>query len=327
MDVLGELGHADISVAWVVSLLNSGTWLFASMFPNDVQDLVYSSSNANIASVLHPRKCVVKDVPGGKLIEHGVWGFNSGVYQAGWDLLGIPLTDADGEVVDFGLALIPIEHVKILGDWDTIGVRGSGSSTVEVRNFFVPHRHIASLGQAGMGNFAAEHGPDDYHFRRPLGPSVVLLACTILGGCDAALELFEKKVHGRAIQHSHYGNAAMAAPIHLIIGEASAKIDAAKLIARDIMCRWEEAARRRDIGEAELVVMRRNSGLVVKLAWEAVDQLAEGSGASMMVSSNLLNRIWRDVRTASLHAAHLPATMYEKYGRMVCGLKDEAGFG
>ena len=328
MDVLGELGRGDISTAWAVSLINSSIWLFATMFPEKVQNEVFSSANPRIASVLHARKCIVKDVPGGKLIEHGVWGFNSGVYHVGWDLLGIPLTDEKGAVVDQGLALLPISDVTILGDWDTIGVRGSGSSSVEVKNVFVPSERICSMSAAVAGRVAVRHAPEDYHYRRSLDASVVLLSVTVLGGCDAALELFTSKLPGRAIQHSHYRDSSQAAPIHLVLGEASAKIAAAKLLSRDILVRWDEAARTgRKLEQMELVEMRRNAGLVATLAWEGVDLLAEASGASMMTSKNMLNRIWRDVRTASLHAAHLPATMFEKYGRLVCGIKDAEGFG
>jgi 3-hydroxy-9,10-secoandrosta-1,3,5(10)-triene-9,17-dione monooxygenase len=85
------------------------------------------------------------------------------------------------------------------------------------------------------------------------------------------------------------------------VKKASAKIDAAKFLAREILVRWTEAAREgRKLEHAEIAAMRRNAGLVARLTWEGVDQLAEASGASMMSSKNLLNRIWRDVRTASL---------------------------
>jgi hypothetical protein len=32
------------------------------------------------------------------------------------------------------------------------------------------------------------------------------------------------------------------------------------------------------------------------------------------------NRIWRDARVAGLHATLVPSTVYELYGRLMCGL-------
>ena len=328
MDVLVELGRGDISAAWTVNILNCGAWFLTVMFPEHVQDQVYASANPRVANVLHPRKATIRNVPGGKLIEHGVWGFNSGVMHAGWDLLGIPITDEDGAVVDHALALLPISDVRILDDWDTIGVRGSGSSTVEVRDVFVPEERYYSLSKTMAGDVPFVFDDGEFQYRQSFEASVVLLSITVLGGCDAAIELFMDKVGRRGIQHSHYAQAAAAPPVHLAIGEATAKIQAAKLLAKDVLTRMDSAARAgRSLTHQENVELRRNGGLVAKLAWEGVDLLAEASGASMMVSGNLLNRIWRDVRTGSLHAAHLPATMFENYGRMVCGVENTPAVG
>ena len=106
-------------------------------------------------SVLSSRKARVRSVQSGYIIDEGTWSFNSGVYHANWDLLGIPLVDSAGNVVDQGLAAIPIEQVQILNDWDTIGLRGSGSSSVAVRNLFVPAERVASIQAAITGRYAS----------------------------------------------------------------------------------------------------------------------------------------------------------------------------
>jgi len=46
-----------------------------------------------------PRKAVVRKVKGGFHIDEGLWGFNSGVYHANLDMLGIPVVDDDGKVI------------------------------------------------------------------------------------------------------------------------------------------------------------------------------------------------------------------------------------
>jgi hypothetical protein len=54
-------------------------------------------------------------IPVGEVLEH-----------AQWDMLGFPVQDKTGGY--FVFALLPKSDVQMLDDWNTIGVRGSGSS-------------------------------------------------------------------------------------------------------------------------------------------------------------------------------------------------------
>jgi alkylation response protein AidB-like acyl-CoA dehydrogenase len=320
MDVIVELGRADVSVAWTVNLINTNAWMVGWIFPEFLQDKVFNSPNPRGSCVLNPQRCIVRDAPGGKLVEYGIWRFNSGIYHAGWDIVTIPLTDDSGNVVDTGLALVPISDVKILDDWDTIGVRGSGSSTVELHNVFIPTDHIVPLSHGAGGSTVHPYEDELYHL--PFHAATIILELPMLGGCEAALDIFMSKVHGRPILHSRYPDSAMAPCTHLALGEATAKIDAAKLLAKSTFTYIHDKVHNRSpFVPEDFLRMRRDAGLTSMLAWQGVDLLAEAAGASMMSSSHPLNRIWRDVRTGSLHAAQHPSSVFEAYGRGLCGLE------
>jgi 3-hydroxy-9,10-secoandrosta-1,3,5(10)-triene-9,17-dione monooxygenase len=66
--------------------------------------------------------------------------------------------------------------------------------------------------------------------------------------------------------------------------------------------------------------IRRDTGFASRLIWEGVDILAGASGGSFAGVAHPLNRIWRDARVAGLHATLVPSTVYELYGRLMCGL-------
>ena len=66
--------------------------------------------------------------------------------------------------------------------------------------------------------------------------------------------------------------------------------------------------------------IRRDTGFASRLIWEGIDILAGASGGSFASVSHPLNRIWHDARVASLHATLVPSTVFELYGRMICGL-------
>ena len=67
--------------------------------------------------------------------------------------------------------------------------------------------------------------------------------------------------------------------------------------------------------------IRRDTGFASRLVWEGIDLLAGACGGSFASVAHPINRIWHDVRVASLHASLVPSTVFELYGRMMCGLE------
>lgn len=150
VEVITAIGRGDGGVAGGASLINSCN-MFAAYFPRPVADEIVAKAGTCLSGVPMPRKAKTRKVEGGILIEEGIWRFNSGVYVADWDLSGIPVVNEAGQVVDHCMAAVPIKRVNILQDWDTIGVRDSGSSSVSVENVFVPDSHLLSVPKVASG--------------------------------------------------------------------------------------------------------------------------------------------------------------------------------
>ncbi|MFJ2690173.1 acyl-CoA dehydrogenase family protein [Pseudomonas sp. NPDC087336] len=322
LDVVTELGRGDASVAWVTALTNVTNWCAASFFGEEAAKEVFCADKpARVVGVLSPRKAVVKKVEGGYLIEEGMWGFNSGVYHATWDMLGIPLVDEHGKVLDQGAALIPIEQVQILNDWNVIGISGSGSSSVSVTNVFVPESRIASVSQAIEGNYASTHLDGESLYRVACMPMLaIILAFPALGLGVAALETFLETLPRRGIQYSWYSKQADAPVTHLVVGQTSAKIDAARaILERHAEAIDASAASGVYMDYLERAKVRRDVGYAETLIWEAVDMLASASGGSLASATNPMTKIWQDARVASLHGIVNPSLNFETYGRLLCG--------
>ena len=321
--VCAEVGRGCGSAGWVVALTNICNWLAATLYPQQVTDEIFSvSGGLRGCGVLPPRVAKVRKVSGGFHIDEGLWGFNSGVYHANLDMLGIPVVDGDGKVIDEGLAIVPMEKVEILDDWDTIGLRGSGSSSVAVHDVFVPSEKVASLPAAIQGRYASQHLRDQPLYCLPFVPFLsILLAFPQLGAGRGALDVFLEKMKTRGIQYTAYVKQSEAAVTHLQVAEASAKLDAAETLIDRAIEQIEDAAQP---GGAYMEFnararIRRDAGMASQLIWEAVDALASGSGGSFAASNNLVNRYWRDVRVAGLHGVLCTSTSLELYGRLLCG--------
>ncbi|MGC2304420.1 MAG: acyl-CoA dehydrogenase family protein [Candidatus Binatus sp.] len=321
MDAMVELGRGDASVSWVTTLVNINNWFIATLFPPEVSEEVFAKPGARVAAVLQPRKCRVRKVSGGFHIEEGIWAFNSGVYHAQWDMLGFPVHDETG--ISLVFALLPIADVQILDDWDTIGVRGSGSSSVAVRDVFVPDIRIVRADSAQFGKYKSTQLDREWFYRASFTAlGQIIIAFPALGAGLGALDVFTEQLPRRAIAYSPYTKQQEAAVTHLQLGEASAKIDAARMIiatAADDVERYAKAGKQMD--QMTQARIRRDTGFASRLIWEGIDILAGASGGSFAGVLHPLNRIWRDARVAGLHATLVPSTVYELYGRLMCGLE------
>jgi 3-hydroxy-9,10-secoandrosta-1,3,5(10)-triene-9,17-dione monooxygenase len=235
-------------------------------------------------------------------------------------MLGFPVQDETGGYLAF--ALFPISEVQILDDWDTIGVRGSGSSSVAVRDVFVPDIRVTRADSAQPGKYKSVQLEHEWLYRAafvPLGQ--IIIAFPALGAGLGALDVFMAQLPKRAITYSPYAKQGEAPVTHLQLGEASAKIDAARMIIEHSADEIERHAKAGGaIDQMTQARIRRDAGFASRLIWEGIDILAGASGGSFARVSNPLNRIWRDARVAGLHATLVPSTVYELYGRMMCGL-------
>lgn len=322
MEVVSEVGRGDGSAAWACALINVCNWMAASCLSKSARDEVFGSGGkVRTAGVLSPRKAVVKRVQGGYLIEEGMWGFNSGVYHAQWDLLGIPLVDETGNVVDQGMALIPTTELDFVNDWDTIALRGSGSTSVIVKNRFVPDSRVARLSSILAGDYLSQFGDDEALYRMAFIPvAAIILVFPALGIARAAQEMFLEKLPGRGIQYTWYEKQSEAAVTHLQVGEASSMIDAARLVVERCVDEIDAHARAGTMPDPlTRARIRRDTGYASKTIWDAVDILASASGGSLAGARNPFNRVWRDARVANLHGIVCTATNLELYGRMLCG--------
>jgi 3-hydroxy-9,10-secoandrosta-1,3,5(10)-triene-9,17-dione monooxygenase len=322
LDVVAEIGRGDASTAWVLALTNVCTWLATVIYPETtLQEIFSTEGGARICAQLTPRQCTIKRVEGGYFIEKGLWAFNSGAYQANWDLLGIPILNERGEAVDEGLALLPMQDVDLLDDWNTIGLQGTGSTSVTVQNKFVPDHRVASMTKPIEGNYASLNLRNEVEYRWAFVPTLALiLAFPLLGAARGMLELFLERLPGRGILYTWYTKQAEATLTHLQVAEAAAKIDAAQLLlqrsADDIQSYAERGEHMEYLKRGRV---RMDSGYAARLLFEATDIIGEAAGGSFTATNNLLNHIWRDVRTGSLHAVLNPTTNQELYGRLLCG--------
>ena len=322
LDVSAAVAEADGGTGWIVALCNVCAWL-TGLFSEQAQDEVWGADpDARISGVLTP-SCESVKVDGGFRVT-GRWFYNSGSWHSSWAILGFPIVNADGEMIDQGLALIPFADLSIEETWFVAGMSSTGSNCLIAADVFVPEHRIMSGLQALGGQYPTERA-DETLYRSAFIPVLALvLAGPQLGMGRKALELVTAKADAKPISYTFYAAQADSTAFQLQLAQAALMIDTAHLHAyraADDIDRAAAAGAYPDLLTRARV--RADTGWVVENITKAIDTLLFAHGAGSFAQVNPLQRIWRDAAVAARHALGLPLVNYEIYGKALLGRPDQ----
>jgi alkylation response protein AidB-like acyl-CoA dehydrogenase len=322
LDVSAAVAEADGGTAWIVTLINVCNWM-ASLFPGRAQDEVFGvDPNAKVSGVLAPT-AESRKVDGGWQVT-GKWYYNSGSLHSTWAVLGIPITDEAGEVVDQALALFPGSELTLEDTWFVAGMKSTGSNAVIAEDVFVPEHRILRVPDAINGVYPSEHTDTEALYRSAFIPVLALvLIGPQLGMGKAALEYVISKAAKKPISYTFYESQQDSVAFQLQIAQAARLIDTAHLHAYRAASDIDEAAARGDYPDfLTRARVRSDTGYVAESITRSIDVLLSAHGAGSFAEVSPLQRIWRDSATAARHAVATPMVGYEVYGKALLGVEE-----
>ena len=322
LDVSAAVAEADGGTAWVVTLTNVCNWL-VGLFPQQVQDEIFGADpDAKVSGVLAPTATTQK-VDGGWRVT-GKWYYNSGSWHASWAVLGIPITDEAGDLVNQGMAVIPRSDMDLEDTWFVAGMRSSGSNCLVAEDVFVPEHRVMMVPPAMNGEYPSEHLDDEPFYRSALLPILALvLVGPQLGLGKAALEYVISKAAKKPVSYTFYTAQTESVAFQLQIAEAARLVDTAHLHAYRAAADIDDAANRGVYPDLTTRArVRSDTGYVAERITEAINILLSAHGAGSFADVNPLQRIWRDSATAARHAIVSPQVSYEVYGKALLGVEN-----
>ncbi|WP_038958558.1 acyl-CoA dehydrogenase family protein [Bradyrhizobium japonicum] len=324
VDCAELLGMADASVAWNLANLASHHWMLG-MFAQKAQDLVWDRDpDALIASsFIFPAGRATR-VEGGYRL-HGSWPFSSGVASCEWNMLAsVVYSDDEADGIEYRIFLLPKDDYKVLDTWNVAGLRGTGSCDVEVRDAFVPDFMTVAVGDlAGGPTPGSKVNPNPLYALPVFSLFPYVLSGVALGNAQVCLDDYAEVARHRI---STYNRAKLSdfQSTQIKIAEASAKIDAARLIMRSACVNAMEDARRGRIPDmATKTRYRRDGAFSVNLCTDAVSMLFAASGARGLFTTGVLQRQFRDAHAINSHLAFNFDAAGTNYGRVALGLPSE----
>ncbi|WP_375764627.1 acyl-CoA dehydrogenase family protein [Bradyrhizobium sp. Pha-3] len=324
VDCADALGQGDASVSWNFANLASHHWMLG-MFAPEAQSAVWGEDpDALIASsFVFPAGRARKT--GGGYVLSGHWPFSSGVESCGWNMLAsVVASDDEADGIEYRLFLLNSRDYSIDDTWNAAGLRGTGSNDVRVTDAFVPeHMTVAVSDLAGGATPGSVVNPNALYMLPVFSLFPYVLSGVGLGNAQACLDDYVEIARHRA---STYNRAKIGdlQSTQIKIAEASAKIDAARLIMRTNCVEALAEVRRGDIpGIAAKTKLRRDGAFAVNLCTEAVSLLFAAGGARSLFTSGALQRQFRDAHAVNSHLAFNFDAAGTNYGRVALGLPSE----
>ena len=130
----------------------------------------------------------------------GQWNFGSGVLWCKWIGLGAIVEVPGFDKPQPCLVTVDTSELEVVRNWDTFGLRGTGSHGVKVDGVFVPWRrvlplaHVKSTGQPVGGEYDA----DEPIYREPFMPSFCLgFGAMCLGSAERVVDELRRRIRER----------------------------------------------------------------------------------------------------------------------------------
>ena len=321
--IVETLAEGCAASAWVYAVLGEHQWIIASM-PEQAQIDVWGDNPQAVASSsLAPRE-TARPVDGGWLLS-GRFPFSSGCRHAQWAIIGAKAEDPSGGKPTRYM-LVPMGQIEIVDDWHVLGLRGTGSCSLQVNDVFVPEHRTVRLrdlmegttpGSAVLPKYSLLRAPRGYLVPFSLPPVMFTLA-------RRALALVPGTMRTRISRGVN--EMATSEVVQMRLGEAAAAIDAAVLI---MQTRRAESIAAIEAGVAiapEAVARnRRDVTFAAEQLRRGMDALLAISGARSVYDADPLQALLRDLLTIGTHTVVSWQGAMVPYGQMMLGVSPPAG--
>jgi 3-hydroxy-9,10-secoandrosta-1,3,5(10)-triene-9,17-dione monooxygenase len=326
-----ELSRGCPSSGWVFAL-TAGHAHTVTMWPEQGQIELFGDGDFRCPLSNLPAPAV--QVEGGYRID-GWWDYGSGCDTATHFIGGIAVAGADGEAPgDTRWAAFPRAAYSIIDNWDTLGMRGTGSRRVVVADLFVPEHHTVASPNPGrpVVEFPGRTVHENPIYRG--GAIMPLLvsepAAVAVGIAQGAIDHYAELLQTRR----QYGPASpLRRELTMFqrdLGQATALVDTAEAALMQVAATWtaqahaavERGVEVSDEDQRRLLMICQQ---IVELSAEAVDIVFRTAGTSATRKGEAVERCFRDVNMIRTHVTMQFDRTFENVGQMRLGLPP-AGF-
>lgn len=321
-DIIRTVANYSVSAAWLTYFnIIHETW--PAFLPKQGREELYNSGGL-MADVFAPIGKVVDDGEGYRL--SGQWNFCSGVLWSDWIALGAVHKMQDGTEPEFSLFIVQKKDVEVIENWDSIGLRGTGSNAAKVENVYVPPHYVFPLTRVLNGATAPDGNyEEDYQiFNVPyLAFFLAGFAHIAIGGVERLIQNFKEKTENRIRIFNNNTNEKDAGSAQRTLAELNVQLTALKALAKEYADRLHHYQENgiRVLEEEERESLFAIRGYIAKSCSEMATRILITLGGNSVYKSESSERFVRDILTVAAHPTHQYEDAMAGYGRTILGFK------
>ncbi|WP_369030234.1 MULTISPECIES: acyl-CoA dehydrogenase family protein [Streptomyces] len=311
---LQALSRLDPAVAWQMGV-QAAIGRLSDYLPEPVARELFRDQDGLVIGSVNPTG-LAEAVDGGYRLS-GRWGFASGSAHATWLVCAARITDGGTPRLteqgpEIRMLFVPRHAVRMLDNWRTLGLRGTGSEDYEVEDVFVADAYTVAqrdMFLAPPARPSRGYGISYYDF------GLFGSSSTVLGAARGALHEFQRL----AVAKRPMAGTTTLAASHTVqerYARAEAQVRAARLLLADAA--WHAERLGEVGGDALSATVRLAAATVAEQCCQAIDSLFTVAGTSSLYASSLLERYFRDAHSAAKHITLSP-TNVEMTGQYLLG--------
>lgn len=325
--VIEEVAGVDSAAAWNLAVSAGGSTLLA-YFDEQAAAEIYADGDCIVAGAFFPTAEAVPTEGGFRFSVRTP--FASGCNHCHW-FLGTAHVTENGKArgnekgqAETWMVFVPASGLEIIDHWDTLGMRGTGSHDVVIRDAFVP-RHRAARLLAPENRRSLPKGFEGPLYRCTVWPAVSSLSFVATGIARAAVEelaaLATKKTPAYMPAPLRERSSAQSQ-----VAQAEAKLGAARAYLYEAAHEaWENGVAGRFISLPQKRKVQLAAVQAAGAAADAVDLVQAATGSSGIRKEHRFERHFRDVHSITQHA-YVSGARYESVGKSLFGLESDWGF-
>ncbi|WP_420868860.1 acyl-CoA dehydrogenase family protein [Acinetobacter courvalinii] len=314
-ELIEQLSKADGSVGWVASFGMSPAYL--GSLPEATLEQLYKDSPDIVfaGGIFPPQPAEITDAG---VVVSGRWKFSSGCMGA--DIVGVGISpQKDNEAQGLPrMAVMPANKAHIDMTWDTVGLKGTGSHDLVVKDVLVAKEWTFVRGEPSKL-------PEPFFKYPSLSLATQVLTVVGIGVAAAAIEEFQKLAPGKS---SITGGAEIAnRPVtQYEFAQAEAEFKAARVWFYDTMqIVWNEVVAGRTPSAEQISNMRLSCTHVARVCARVTRKIQMLAGMTAIYTHNPFSRFVNDTNVVTQHAFMGDATL-QNAGLVSFGMKPAPGY-
>ena len=319
-EIIRTVSRYNITAGWLTYFYSIHEVWVGYMEPEG-RDKVFNDGGL-VADVLAPVGQVERVGDTYKL--SGQWNFASGVLDSSWIGLGAVTQLPDGDAPEYCIFVLPVSDCEIIENWDVMGMRGTGSNGVLVKDLLIPLHMILPAGRVlGTGKpMGGNYDAAEPIYRMPFLPFFAGFFPTVaLGGAERIVEEFQKRTENRVRVFLGNASAKTASSSPRVLAELKMRFFEMEGLVNRYQKQLEEWLEKSQIvnTDEEKAMMFGLRGAIAKCGVDIAVKATQALGGTALYKGDPVELFTRDLIVLGAHSSHIYEDAMTTYGGALFG--------